>query len=432
VSEHDDRLVRRVVEAGTGRDAAEACPDPDVLGLYAERGLEADEQAGVDTHLAGCTRCQATVAAFVRSAPDNAPAGAGAGATGASWWAGWRWLVPVTAAAAVAIVAVWLQRPAVTPDVRQAESSAPPAATTSQAEPGRSESPAATSPSSRPPTAAAPADAAAGTGAAGRRGAAAAESSALADAAGPSGAPHAARSQAAQTAAFGKAEPFARADATAATAATAMAAPNAPPAAALAAPSSEERVADARERSAQAPAPAPPAVGALQETMTVTQPAETQALARRRSDRLDANHADGAASPQAKAVAGGGSARALGVAGARAVAKQPAQLTGRVTYRTRAALPEGAVVDVRLLDVSRMDTPTTVLGRVEIVTRGEQVPVAFTVDYDAAAIDSRRRYTVQATITIAGQIAYRTTTAHLVLTDGAPAAGVEVVVEPMR
>ena len=78
------------------------------------------------------------------------------------------------------------------------------------------------------------------------------------------------------------------------------------------------------------------------------------------------------------------------------------ELTGRVTYRTRQALPPGATVDVRLLDVSRVDVPAQELGRIVIVTKGEQVPVPFAIRYDANAIDARRRYTVQATITIDG------------------------------
>jgi putative lipoprotein len=162
-----------------------------------------------------------------------------------------------------------------------------------------------------------------------------------------------------------------------------------------------------------------------------------QARPCRRAESVGANRADAAAPAQTKAAAGqesparATSAGALG-ATAAAPAKRPAQLTGRVTYRTRAALPAGAVIDVRLLDVSRMDAPATLLGRVEIVTRGEQVPVPFTIGYDAAAIDSRFRYTVQVTITVEGRVAYRTTTAHPVLTNGAPATNVEVVVEPMR
>ena len=233
----------------------------------------------------------------------------------------------------------------------------------------------------------------------------------------------ASKPQAPASADFAKVAPLARADASRPTAPSASS-PTAP-----AARPSEERVADARQRTAAAPEPAPPAVGTLQETITVTETAEAQLRAKRQADRAEANLADAAPPALGKAVGGSESAR---MAGAATPAKQPAQLTGRITYRTRAALPEGAVIDVQLLDVSRMDAPATTLGRVEIVTRGEQVPVPFTVGYDAAAIDPRRRYTVQATITIEGRVAYRTTTAHAVLTSGAPAAAVEVVVEPMR
>ncbi|MEP7118867.1 MAG: YbaY family lipoprotein [Acidobacteriota bacterium] len=103
-------------------------------------------------------------------------------------------------------------------------------------------------------------------------------------------------------------------------------------------------------------------------------------------------------------------------------------LTGTVTYRARVALPPGAVIDVRLLDVSRADVPATTLVRSKIVTRGEQVPVPFTLRYDAATIQARRRYVVQATITIEGRVAWRTIRQHPVLVEGAPEAGPVVVV----
>ena len=113
MSEHDDRLVRRVAEAAAGRDPDGPCPDAEALGLYAERGLASDEYGHVEAHLAGCARCQATVAAFVSSAPEAADVAgaAGQGVDGVQrWWAGWRWLVPVTATAAVLMLAVWVGR----------------------------------------------------------------------------------------------------------------------------------------------------------------------------------------------------------------------------------------------------------------------------------------------------------------------------------
>ena len=89
------------------------------------------------------------------------------------------------------------------------------------------------------------------------------------------------------------------------------------------------------------------------------------------------------------------------------------ELTGRVTYRTRQALPAGRDHRGAAARCSQADAPSPALGRTSIVTKGEQVPVPFTVAYDASTIDPRRRYVVQATITIAGRVAFRTTTAHL-------------------
>ena len=113
MSGQDDRLVRRVVEAAARRGAGGPCPEPDVLGLYTDRGLDDAERGLVEAHVAGCARCQATVAALVRSAPEAADV-AGAAASGAggvrAWWTGWRWLVPAAATAAVVTLAVWVGR----------------------------------------------------------------------------------------------------------------------------------------------------------------------------------------------------------------------------------------------------------------------------------------------------------------------------------
>ena len=113
MSGQDDRLVRRAVEAAARRGAGGPCPEPDLLGLYTDRELDDAERGLVEAHVAGCGRCQATVAALVRSAPEAADV-AGAAATGAggvrAWWMGWRWLVPAAATAAVVTLAVWVGR----------------------------------------------------------------------------------------------------------------------------------------------------------------------------------------------------------------------------------------------------------------------------------------------------------------------------------
>jgi uncharacterized lipoprotein YbaY len=380
VTDHDDRLVRRVVQAAAGRGAAVPCPDAEVLGLYAERALGEDERAGVEGHVAGCARCQAVLVAFVRSAPEGAGGGVAGGviaATGAgdvvrAWWAGWRWMVPVAATAAVVSLAVWVQRRPV-PEMAAVEEQR--AAAAAPAPGGAATEPGGPQPAPRVD--------------------AIAKSRAVAPALVP------------ERRAARQAAPAQLAGADAAKATT---------------------LADARG-SAPAAAPVPPA--ALGSAAQV--PASPATVERQESAPAGARVAEATGAMRAAEVRGANRADASAMARAKAEAGQRmVDLTGRVTYRTRAALPAGAVIEVRLLDVSRSDAPAELMGRVEIVTRGEQVPVPFVVRYDADALDPRHRYSVQATITIDGRVAYRTTTAHAVLTSGEPATNVEVVVQEVR
>jgi uncharacterized lipoprotein YbaY len=107
-------------------------------------------------------------------------------------------------------------------------------------------------------------------------------------------------------------------------------------------------------------------------------------------------------------------------------------LTGTVTYLVRSALPDDAVVQVQLVDVSLADAAATVLAEQEIVTGGQQVPIPFELQYDPAVIDPRFTYAVQARIEIGGQLAFINTTMHQVLTRGNPVTNIEVVVEPVN
>jgi len=105
-----------------------------------------------------------------------------------------------------------------------------------------------------------------------------------------------------------------------------------------------------------------------------------------------------------------------------------ATLTGTVTYRERMALPINAVLTVRLQDVSRADAPALLLAQQDIPTQGKSVPISFSLDYDPARIDERMTYAVRAEIRGAdGSLLWITDTVHPVLTRGAPADGVEVL-----
>lgn len=100
--------------------------------------------------------------------------------------------------------------------------------------------------------------------------------------------------------------------------------------------------------------------------------------------------------------------------------EQPAlsgKVTGSVTYRERIALPPDAVVQVALLDVSRVDAAATVISEQTIVP-GQAVPIPFELPYDPQAIDSRLVYAVRATIKVGENSLFVTDTHYPVLTRG--------------
>jgi putative lipoprotein len=63
-------------------------------------------------------------------------------------------------------------------------------------------------------------------------------------------------------------------------------------------------------------------------------------------------------------------------------------VSGTVSFRERIALPPGAVVTVRIADVSRADGPAVILAQNAIAVSG-QVPVPFELAVDAADVDER-------------------------------------------
>lgn len=98
----------------------------------------------------------------------------------------------------------------------------------------------------------------------------------------------------------------------------------------------------------------------------------------------------------------------------------PTQVTGSVTYRERIALPPTAEIKVRLVDVSRADAPAVLLAEQSIVAAGRQVPFAFALDYDAAAINPAHSYAVQVRIEDAGRLLFISDTHHPVITRDQP------------
>jgi len=97
-----------------------------------------------------------------------------------------------------------------------------------------------------------------------------------------------------------------------------------------------------------------------------------------------------------------------------------AQVSGTVAYAERVALPPNALIIVRLVDVSRVDAPSVTLAEQVIRAEGRQVPFAFALPYDAARIDARYSYAVQARIEVDGKLRFISDRRYAVITRDAP------------
>jgi putative lipoprotein len=94
-------------------------------------------------------------------------------------------------------------------------------------------------------------------------------------------------------------------------------------------------------------------------------------------------------------------------------------LSGTATYRERIALPPSAVFEATLEDVTRADVTAEVIGRYAAGPAG-QVPIPFSIPYDASRIQPGRRYAVRARILVDDRPMFATAESQPVLTPGAP------------
>jgi hypothetical protein len=101
-----DRLLAGSLKARSGDAPDGACLDAETLAAWADDALDARERASAEAHAADCARCQALLAAMVKTLP--APTAARSP---------WRlpalgWLVPLTAVATALVIWVAVPRPA--------------------------------------------------------------------------------------------------------------------------------------------------------------------------------------------------------------------------------------------------------------------------------------------------------------------------------
>ena len=98
-----DRLLPGTLKARDAAAPPDACLDAETVAAWADDALDASERAIAEAHAADCGRCQALLAAMIRTEPPSAAV--------TSWWQmpSLRWLVPLTAAATA--LAIWVAVP---------------------------------------------------------------------------------------------------------------------------------------------------------------------------------------------------------------------------------------------------------------------------------------------------------------------------------
>src|SRR5262245_2546280 len=94
-------------------------------------------------------------------------------------------------------------------------------------------------------------------------------------------------------------------------------------------------------------------------------------------------------------------------------------IDGSATYRERMALPPTAVLEALLEDVSRADAAAETIARTRVPSPGNP-PIAFTIAYDPARIQSNHRYVVRARILVDEKLLFTTDGATPVITGGNP------------
>ena len=99
-----ERLLRESLATSPTTPETGSCLDAEMLAAWVDGGLVGGQLVAAQEHVAGCSACQATLAALVRTTPTELVA--------EPWWRralSARWLVPVAATATA--LAIWVVVP---------------------------------------------------------------------------------------------------------------------------------------------------------------------------------------------------------------------------------------------------------------------------------------------------------------------------------
>jgi putative lipoprotein len=95
-------------------------------------------------------------------------------------------------------------------------------------------------------------------------------------------------------------------------------------------------------------------------------------------------------------------------------------VSGTIAYRERVALPPDAIAEVSLIDATVQDDAARVVATTTVRADGREVPLPFSLRYDAGKIVKTDLYTVRASIKSGGELLFATDIARPVITQDNP------------
>lgn len=105
---------------------------------------------------------------------------------------------------------------------------------------------------------------------------------------------------------------------------------------------------------------------------------------------------------------------------------------GTLAYRERVALPANARITVTLADVSKMDVAAEVISQQTFLADGQQVPIAFQLDFMKDQIKPNHTYAISARIDVGDKLYFITDTRNAVLTDPAVTTKLDIMLVKTR
>lgn len=109
--------------------------------------------------------------------------------------------------------------------------------------------------------------------------------------------------------------------------------------------------------------------------------------------------------------------------------KADAMLQGQVSYVEKIALPDSAVVEAYLVDVTDANAPGQYISGVSYTTHGQQVPLSIQIPYNTKQIKPGNKYVVVSSISADGKLLFKNSNGVAVITNGAPTTNVQVVTQ---